>query len=335
MRCENCGRILGTNWAMYVTCPCGHQQLVVPVSPTERRDPIYRNHLRQYLPTCEQCEHWKDASCGTGCGLLKKPCQISKHLLFGFGCVDTPQRFPAAEAPTTTNGVVRDLVAVTSLGPHSYQQRQAIQTWIDIGLEVVCVQTKGELDSLRNLYPVKFIECDDNEMPFTPKTQRIWRLTQVARELNTTVMICNADIEIYGRPKVLNDVERTRNVLTIGIRHNYPRAHYKAAKREPWGIDAFFITPAMAETLPNLGLGIGHPVWDYWLPLHFLRRGYRIACIGQPFFYHREHDRTWTESDWARGCDVVEECYGVRLSPSFRELLPYGTGSTRPEARKD
>jgi hypothetical protein len=214
-------------------------------------------------------------------------------------------------------------LAVTSLSlrpHHRRRQRACLASWAKFGLAIASVNQSHELAQLADLYPQVDHWIPDPDPGSGPP--RINRLADVASDRATTILLLNSDIEIHGPQSRLLDSMRP-NTLVCGIRHNHT-SRSKPAQREPWGIDAFVITPAMAQDLPRLPLQIGRPMWDYWLPLHFRGRKYAIRLIESPLFFHKSHPLHWSQDDWDRGAKIVEEFYGEDLSSTsveFRQSL--------------
>jgi len=193
-------------------------------------------------------------------------------------------------------------VAVTSLSPDSERaERQAhcLQSWRDIGLKVITVETDAK--------------------------PRIKALLDSGSATGLPFLLINADIEISGDHTAIEEALALPDKLTIGVRYNHnaesPRGR---SQREGAGLDMFLMTPAMAATVPDLPFAIGMPVWDYWLPLHFRSLGYKFHWMREPLFFHSRHELQWSREDWIRGATWMREYYGIDLdygNVEFRESL--------------
>lgn len=219
-------------------------------------------------------------------------------------------------------------VAVTSLVPRACpRQTAALNSWIDFGLTIHCVNTAAEIDTLRPLYPQvgRWHPSEDQATGFSKKTATINSLLDVSIRIDAPVLIINSDCETYGDPDCIVH-EMAARTLVMGVRHNYAGYRHIQASREAWGIDAFVITPSMASDMPRLGFGIGVPVWDYWIPLHFQQAGFSIVAASDPWLYHKTHVLAWSQDDWAVGADIIHRHYGYPMadrSTDFRVSLPF------------
>lgn len=230
---------------------------------------------------------------------------------------------------------IDSLVAVTSLAPRpSKRQTAALNSWRNFGLEIHAVNTAAEIDTLRAVYPQvgHWHSQEETSVGFSKPTQLIWNIANVAKELHKSILIINADIEIIGEPTTLLD-RIVDGMFLAGIRHNYSDTIMRAT-REPWGIDAFVITPEMAATLPRATMAIGQPMWDYWLPYHFRELGYDVDLVGEPLFFHREHKLAWTSDDWTSSAKRLAAETGIDLECTalqFRRSLPFPPPKTQWE----
>jgi hypothetical protein len=193
-------------------------------------------------------------------------------------------------------------VAVTSLSPNperAARQSLCLQSWRDIGLEVITVDTESK--------------------------PRIKALLDAGSATGLPFLLINADIEMYGDHKLIEAAIVHPEKLTIGIRYNHaPDAARGRSRKETAGLDAFLMTPEMAATVPDLPFTIGQPVWDYWLPYHFRSLGYAFHWIDSPLLFHATHEIQWSREDWVRGSAWLNDHYGVNLeygSTTFREGL--------------
>lgn len=220
-------------------------------------------------------------------------------------------------------------IAVTALSEHPqhlHRQGVCLDSWKGFGLSIIAVNTLAEIASLKHQYPQvdRWIESDTLSVGYDTPTQQIRRLLQVSVEIDKPVLLMNSDIEIHGTQSQLIDRIKP-NTLLGGIRFDYQES-VADATRQPYGIDAFCVTPEMAATLPDLPMGIGKPTWDYWLPYHFRELGYEIDLIGEPLFYHRFHPTLWREEEWSHGASMIADHYGYDMDTArltFRQMLPY------------
>jgi hypothetical protein len=231
------------------------------------------------------------------------------------------------------------VVAITSLSPlphHREVQQQCLQSWRDFGLRrVVSGNTADEIDSLKDQYDVEFAVVQPS-VAFSRPTPRVFDLLQLG---SGPMLLLNSDIEILGPQSRLLELVDDRQTA-IGIRHNWDDkddGHRLAAiatgsydrqvvddpadatansrridaTLERWGYDVFLLYPEDLTTLPNLDLGIGQPMWDWWLPVHLDLAGVSLEYLADPFFYHRKHSLHWDNSGLAIGRSILADAYGM------------------------
>ena len=209
-------------------------------------------------------------------------------------------------------------VAITSLSPNparSERQARCLQSWRDIGLQVLAVNTAKEHESFSDSIKaiITPIVSDDLTTMFHRQTLRITALLNAGIETGIPFLLINADIEMQGDYVAIEDALRLPDVLTIGVRYNYSAASSKRmAYREPDGLDAFLLTPEMASTIRcDSPCGIGKPFWDYWLPHHLRIEGYKFNWMAEPFLFHQQHNPQWSEDEWIRCSSWFSNRYGI------------------------
>ena len=221
-------------------------------------------------------------------------------------------------------------IAITSLNPNpdkQERQRLCVQSWRDIGLEVIAVNTAAELSRL-DAGLSRLIHghvSNTTTFEYEKQTQRISTILKAGRQTGIPFLLINSDIEINGDPQVITDSLAQPDKLTIGVRYNHEAGQsLQTASFEPWGLDAFLMTPELAATVPNLPFGIGKPVWDYWLPHHFRTRGHQFHWIRRPFFFHERHPLGWSDTEWKMGARWMHKYCGLHLaqdSVGYRQSL--------------
>lgn len=223
---------------------------------------------------------------------------------------------------------------ITSMSPNPARlarQMTCIQSWIDIGLNVICLNTQAEIAQLYFPPGVTPLASDDVSTSYDRPTQRVSALINAGIQTGLPFFLVNADIEINGHTQVIaaalaemvwGPSRIADSKLTIGIRYNYDEI--TEPQIEQWGLDLFGMTPDMARTLPQMPFGIGKPMWDYWLPLHFRERGVGFHWIREPFLFHKSHAIQWSDDEWKLGATVMESTYGYNMMENclqFRQSL--------------
>jgi len=225
---------------------------------------------------------------------------------------------------------------VTSLSPRRLgHQKSCIDSWIAAGFEVVAVQSKGESKTLESDFPeVTFVETDlVGDLFGASKHVRISALTQQAKE--ESILILNSDLKIVSSPEFQEFWKQSEDKeLKVGIRHD--RQGSNAMTLFKWGIDVFRVTPQIAADLPDIGMTIGQPAWDYWIPWHLFNKcGYKVTTsipLGIQFV-HNAHTRTWSNSQYQIGLKLFEQHYGIS-GKDLTEWIQEITGRKKLHTRK-
>lgn len=201
---------------------------------------------------------------------------------------------------------------VTSFSPsRAERQNQCLASWIKLGCTVVGVQSPGESDRMADLYPsASFVETElVGDLFGKPHFVRMKAIIDQA--VDEPILILNSDIEIRMTPDRFSSEWEipAGKALKVGIRWdvNARTNRYQLLK---WGIDAFLITPDIAKHLPDIGLTMGCPVWDYWIPWHMHSLGYQILTNKNQGLFHVVHNRNWSMDDYHTGWRLVAEHYG-------------------------
>ena len=204
---------------------------------------------------------------------------------------------------------------ITSVGPARYErQLLCIKSWQAIGLDVVCVQSPGESMQFKDLYPgVEFVETElVGDLFKKPHLVRIYALMQQAVRFSEPVMLMNSDIEVRCSKEEFESrwtVPKSKT-LVMGVRWDEDPVT-KVVKIQKWGIDAFLITPSIVGDVIDLGLSMGCPAWDYWIPLHLSKTGYQIITHKHDDLIHESHPLNWSRDDYDIGLKVLSRSYGL------------------------
>lgn len=140
-----------------------------------------------------------------------------------------------------------------------------------------------------------------------PKLVRINALINEA-----SVLILNSDIEVRATPEVFADRWSSvgKKEIKIGIRWNEDPVT-KATSLFKWGIDAFLIEPWMIHDLPDIGMTMGCPAWDYWIPIKLHKAGYKMITQKQEELIHENHEKQWGTREYAAGLGLLQKHTGM------------------------
>lgn len=211
----------------------------------------------------------------------------------------------------------------TSISPRRKERQQkCIQSWLMLGCTVTAVQTTEEISIIQQDYPeVNFVVTDRVGTVFNrPNLVSINVLLDQAREED--ILILNSDVEIRTTVGELNRVWHPidSNTLMMGIRWEEDPVT-KSLKLLKYGIDAFLITPQIASDLNDIGMTMGCPAWDYWIPIHLQRKGYKIHTSKHLSLFHEIHQQNWNKQDFSVGVNLLQKHYGLSLKEASAFIL--------------
>ncbi len=199
---------------------------------------------------------------------------------------------------------------VTSISPKRIERQQkCIASWEAIGCSITSVQSQGEAAILEPLFPnVSFTETDKVGDVFgRRKSVRVCELFKQAERSN--IIVLNSDIEIRSTKE---DFEaRWSNPefdeLKLGIRWDEDPVTGRMELLK-WGIDCFLITPRIAKRLEDIGMTMGCPAWDYWVPLVLTEQAnYKVTTNKQPELIHELHEKNWSEKEYRIGIRLLQK----------------------------
>lgn len=203
---------------------------------------------------------------------------------------------------------------ITTLSPRRIdRQKKCINTWINHGCEVTAVQESTEADHIASLFPsVSVVPTDKTATRFgKPTFVRVSALLEQCSK--QPGLIINSDIEMTGGADVVHRHWEAEELMTLkcGVRSDYNQV-LKRPKVFKWGIDAFWVTPEIAENIDDIGLAVGIPCWDYWLPMHFHLLGWKISTSWSPALLHENHKQRWSNADSRIGYEILFQRYKMK-----------------------
>jgi hypothetical protein len=208
-------------------------------------------------------------------------------------------------------------VSSTDFGP--IYQRACVESWCRAGFKVVSINTIDEIAALRDLgYPVEFAICHSSP-------PSIGDFLRIIRESGEKVAgIVNADCLLVDLPNVLAAVAcQAEDGMVLIERLNIDPSTLRPSGELCYGFDAFFFQTEIIDQIeiPD-ALRIGHPWWDYWLPVAFAAAGTKLMSIEAPLLVHLDHDRKWNQERWLEnGQRMLEWLLAARTLPREFESL--------------
>jgi hypothetical protein len=189
----------------------------------------------------------------------------------------------------------------TSLSPShasAATQRACVQSWLDHGHDVVCVQTHQD-DISASLLEHVSIERVRATASGRQDKQYVGLDAIIDAFIASGLDRCgiiNGDIEILDPTGLLDE---PRDGLACLRRHDHD-GDKSCAQVFASGFDMFILTREQALSVPRSMFVIGQTFWDYWLPWSAHRAGHKLTTIDAPLLFHRKHPLNYAHHDWLR-----------------------------------
>lgn len=204
---------------------------------------------------------------------------------------------PGKQAATEVN-TSRPAVA-TSFPPKGVEMsRQAVQSWLDRGFQVLSVNTAQEAELLQPSFPeVEFVINEDTARQETGKDHQYLDalLDALAQAKRPLCGLVNADIIFRGADDAWDQVcAAAGQRFLFGSRINVQEPGAKAGNLLELGFDYFFFPSSFLAQVPRTGFVFGQPAWDLFLPAWARARGLGAAFCYSPVALHVEHPVQWS-----------------------------------------
>lgn len=211
----------------------------------------------------------------------------------------------------------------TSLGFRRTERQQlCIKSWQALGYHVIAVQSEGETKLLQPHYPdVTFVETTRVGDVFN-HTNKVRINALLEQAVDSPILIINSDIEIRAdKDEFVSNWTPTKDKeLKMGIRWDED-PYTKQLTLLKYGIDIFLVTPEIANDLNDIGMTIGCPAWDYWVPIHLQRKGYSFDVSKRQEFIHEVHPKNWSKVDFEVGLSLLRKHYRLDIKSASKFIL--------------
>lgn len=203
--------------------------------------------------------------------------------------------------------------AITSIAPTRIEdQKKCVESWLRAGLRVTSLNCASEIAVLDEQFPnVIFHEATNTtERIFKKPYVAIDEALRYAKEIDSTVMLLNSDIELRGDTDKLYKLEReNRDGLVTISRHDHAGDYVNGTAY--WdGIDGFMFHGRDAHVVPCSFLSFGQCFWDYLLPIAFNRAGRPVYDAKATLLWHRQHSQNWDWNDWYSTALEIDRALG-------------------------
>ena len=214
-------------------------------------------------------------------------------------------------------------------------QAQCVESWIAAGFNVISVNAVDEAEVIAVRYPgisVKIASRDERQR-FGRPLIGIQELLSVLRQsgqpfggiINSDILLpCPSEMRtlVSSLQKGEFAYIKRQDVLHLTERHGVSYS---------FGIDVFIFDVALTDHLDMLGMTLGVPWWDYYLPLAVLLNGGSLVEWPETTAHHLWHDQKWEQALWQEYYFFFREKFETDLATLVLEdnklrnpLLLYG-----------
>ena len=193
------------------------------------------------------------------------------------------------------------ITIATSIAPRNIElQRDAIASWKKLGLEAISVNSKEEIESIKDFFPdVKFAEAGRNGRAIAGKPFVYFDdILQVLEASGSEICgIVNSDIYLFGNESMVDFIiKEARDGVIFGSRIDIHALSSLKGEEFFQGFDYFIFSREIAKIYPPTDFCLGVPWWDYWAPLVPVVKGFPVKQLITPFAYHLKHSTRWSSN---------------------------------------
>lgn len=192
-----------------------------------------------------------------------------------------------------------ELTVATSLPPRDVDvSRRAVDSWLELGFQVISVNTEEECRLLRKDFPeVRFCISNKTAKEITGKDhQYVDALLDALSAYGTDICaIVNADIVLRGgRESWAQLAARAEEGFVFISRVNVENLEDKAGHMYTSGFDCFLFAKHMPTAVPRTRFVIGQPFWDIFFPACAQFAGIPAYICYSPVALHKNHATNWS-----------------------------------------
>ncbi len=202
----------------------------------------------------------------------------------------------------------------TSINPANYEPSiSAMKTWTDCGFKVYSCNYDGEINILKDVFPnVEFLSIPQPDIfLYGKKTVRLIDIFKCMDSVECSIVgMVNSDISVSANTNIFSYLtEHASKGLVFSSRVDIIRDGDCEGRFYDDGLDFFCFHKEFLKKIPENLFALGHPWWDYFMPLAFFHAELPLFHLHTPFTFHVAHETNWDRSSWC--------CYGYHLSQLF------------------
>jgi hypothetical protein len=193
------------------------------------------------------------------------------------------------------------LTVATSIAPRSIEKQAAATTsWRALGMDVVSLNSKEEIQILRPQFPdVRFVEVRENALKLLGRPYVFINdfLSHCVENKIERFGIVNSDIILRATEKELEEIySAAPDSMLYGCRLDVNEQGAEA--KYELGFDYFFFSHEVAARIDRSIFALGAPWWDYFFPLAAVMNGVKVKRIKDPIGIHVMHPYRYTRDEY-------------------------------------
>lgn len=190
-------------------------------------------------------------------------------------------------------------IIATSIAPVNIDnQRNAIDTWIRLGFDVISLNCKEEWEIIRNYFPDINFHIVDKDAREELGKPYVYFDSFMDFFKNSDYDICgivNSDIYFFNLDESFKEyiAGEATGSLVYGSRMEINSLDNLSGVFYNKGFDYFFFDREFSHIYPATGLCIGQPAWDFWIIFEPIAKKLKVKKIINPIAYHISHKINW------------------------------------------
>lgn len=191
----------------------------------------------------------------------------------------------------------------TSVAPGKdlHNQRMAVNSWLEMGFQVVSMNSAEEIATLQSSFPeIKFVKAqrDGRERFGKPYIYFDDLLAYFAQSDSQICGIVNSDIFLLKKEFYSFLKKEVVHSFVYGSRVDVETITKLNGEWYMLGFDYFFFNKKLIFHYPITNFLIGLPMWDYWAVLIPIYLGIPVKKVITPHAYHIIHKTNWERKTW-------------------------------------
>ena len=196
-------------------------------------------------------------------------------------------------------------------------QQRALKSWINLGYEIKSINSKNDIEKLKDIFNVEFIETDLIGIEFGKDYVKLNAFTNWIKE-NESALIINSDIEILKKIEI---TERNCEIELL-TRNDYIY-NYSEFRKFDSGYDAFYLTKQFCSEFPKTDLVVGQCHWDYLIPMVAMRLNYTLKSPNKSNLFHRKHELQYDVNKWKNTAKIFSKELNLTGNPHTDSAMSY------------